>query len=610
MYGLTPEGFKKKSYNQIREELVNAFTSKTGMENIDTDPESIYGQIIDILAGREYEVWELVEDVFFSAYPDSAEGIALDFALSLNGIRRLPATKTFVQNLHLFGTAGDVIPQGTQLYIEGDPDTTYSTTDEVTLAVGQNQIVELTASKPMIEDYFQVSLNGATTEKIFADGGQKHKFRIDFSAEPANGSFQIDINGVNTSNIDYNATATDIQNTINTLSFVNTAIVEDVSSGSVPAFEVTLSYLEYTVSIENNTVEDSSSNPVSITTTNLQTGEKRISAADIENAINNLILIDVASVVDNTAGNNILYEITLDKSGLTFEVLYNNLKADNGADITLNYTETQAGMPQGTVDAFCDVFGDITCEKYQLTEVVSEPNLERAINYKRCQPGNNIEQDSEVKIRRRESLAAFAAGTVAGIETEVSQLSFVDNARVVENDTCDYVGGVPPKSFETFVTTTRDISTSDADKLDIAQAILSKKPAGIQSFGDIQVTVYDNQNYPREISFSQPQEVEIYLTLNVAVTDDITDFESFSEQLRGQIVEYGNNIGVGKDVIVYPYLSAAMAQVHGLLDVVIDIGRNPSPSGSANVSIDDGSGGIVEVSKWVNDATHIEILEA
>ena len=104
------------------------------------------------------------------------------------------------------------------------------------------------------------------------------------------------------------------------------------------------------------------------------------------------------------------------------------------------------------------------------------------------------------------------------------------------------------------------------------------------------------------VFFSRPTGVPIYLTWELLV--DPANFPVDGPTIIGNaVVEYGNLLGQGEDVIVYPYLVNILADVVGIRDTVTKIGKSPSPTSDDNVSIDDGSGGDVEKSTW--DANNV-----
>ncbi len=110
-YGMDSSGFTKKKLADIKLSMEENLRAVFGV--INTNPESVFGQIIGAYAEVESKIWDLAEDVYYSQYPNTANDIPLDNAVGLTGVTRLPATSSTV-NIILLGTDGTIIPSGTQ----------------------------------------------------------------------------------------------------------------------------------------------------------------------------------------------------------------------------------------------------------------------------------------------------------------------------------------------------------------------------------------------------------------------------------------------------------------------------------------------------------------
>lgn len=73
--------------------------------------------------------------------------------------------------------------------------------------------------------------------------------------------------------------------------------------------------------------------------------------------------------------------------------------------------------------------------------------------------------------------------------------------------------GVPPHSFETFVL--KDTATD----YEVAEAIFSKKPLGIQAHGDVPVTVLDSAGNEHIMRFSRVVEIAVKVKVSVRVSN-------------------------------------------------------------------------------------------
>lgn len=111
-FGLTENGFELKRLEDIKLELENDLREAFG--EITVEPDSVFGQLIGVMARHLAEVWEQAEAVYLSFYPASAEGVALDGVSQLTGVVRLAATKSEVV-CQLSGLQGTVVSELTKV---------------------------------------------------------------------------------------------------------------------------------------------------------------------------------------------------------------------------------------------------------------------------------------------------------------------------------------------------------------------------------------------------------------------------------------------------------------------------------------------------------------
>jgi uncharacterized phage protein gp47/JayE len=132
MSGLTANGFQRKTFEEIKNDIETVLIDNFGIINL--NDESVFSQIIGIFAERETLLWEGLESVYNSFYPDTATDFSLDGVCQLIGLTRLEATPTTVVAL---------------LY--GINQTTIFRNSEAT-AVGVNTIFRLTGNVLLTND--------------------------------------------------------------------------------------------------------------------------------------------------------------------------------------------------------------------------------------------------------------------------------------------------------------------------------------------------------------------------------------------------------------------------------------------------------------------------
>lgn len=123
-YGLSEKGFKRKRLPEIIQSLNDRVADKLGIQ-IQTGPNSVFGQLHGVYAYELADMWGLAEDVYNSMYPSTAYGDSLSDAAGLAGISLIGAEKTTLIAT-CYGKEGTEIPYNAQI---SDGVNTYSCTD-------------------------------------------------------------------------------------------------------------------------------------------------------------------------------------------------------------------------------------------------------------------------------------------------------------------------------------------------------------------------------------------------------------------------------------------------------------------------------------------------
>ena len=126
---LTDEGFKRRTYAEILEEMIADAKNEYG-EDLNTSENSRIGKLLRIEARRISLLEEEQEDVYFSAYKNTATGVQLDRLSPYSGIKREPAQ--YAQGeLTVNGTANYTVPTGFRVATANDVE--FLTIADVTL---------------------------------------------------------------------------------------------------------------------------------------------------------------------------------------------------------------------------------------------------------------------------------------------------------------------------------------------------------------------------------------------------------------------------------------------------------------------------------------------
>lgn len=90
---ITGSGLTIQTLTEIRDELVSGLQSIYGTD-INLDPNTPDGQLVNIIAQAKIDMLELINQVFASFDPDQAIGVNLDRRCAINGIQRAGGTYT------------------------------------------------------------------------------------------------------------------------------------------------------------------------------------------------------------------------------------------------------------------------------------------------------------------------------------------------------------------------------------------------------------------------------------------------------------------------------------------------------------------------------------
>ena len=246
------------------------------------------------------------------------------------------------------------------------------------------------------------------------------------------------------------------------------------------------------------------------------------------------------------------------------------------------FVTTQAGtIPvSGTLDLTMEAeeFGPVQAEANTLTNIVNPLNgVISVTNALSADLGSNEESDQELRIRQILSTAIPSQNLIDSLYASLLQLDGVNkNAYVYENDTsATDARGLPPHSFNVVI--------KGGDDTEIAQTIFKSKTPGVLSFGTTTIQITDSQGFTRDIAFSRPILIPIYVTIN---TNQTAGFPANGVDLIKQaIIDYALiNILIGQPV-ERTRLFTPINSVQGHSVQSLFIGLTPSPTGTSDIAI-------------------------
>lgn len=186
MSGLSDLGFEIKRLEDIQTDLQQSFERQFGP--IDLQPDAVGGQVVDIISKELTDIWELMELLYNSSYPDTASGVSLDNVVALNSITRQKATKS-TGIVQLTGIEATQIPANRILSVQDTKERFFTDTD---IVLDRAQSVELLVSVLIVANSttYSVIINGTSIDYTSDSDATEGEIiaglvsAIDGSAEP------------------------------------------------------------------------------------------------------------------------------------------------------------------------------------------------------------------------------------------------------------------------------------------------------------------------------------------------------------------------------------------------------------------------------------------
>lgn len=490
-FGLTPQGFNKKRLPDIKAEEENALIAEFGEINV--QPQSVFGQLIGVSAKAIADIWEELEDVYYSQYPSTAEGVALDYLVALNGITRLPAERTRVIGVAT-GFEGTSIPEnalanqpttGETFFVSENGIITKNNAVQATVSIDALAAQIYTASVngfsffyslPKIEfdglfgtgDSIVASINGealaavpfntdsqttindlasalqaeASIASATARIGLVVTFDIDFVAS---NSIVATINGVALGAVPFNTdqatTIADLAAAIQADASVTTATVTDTREITIVPVD------EGTFLVDSIVITGGATQPVPIDQRIDIVPESGFSVTvDYVNTSGGLApnatrsVLQPATDLEITAGISSVINAgaepisAIDNLDGTFQIIADDSSLPFVLNTAANMSVTSVSSP---INFLADNFGVIPAPIGSLTEILTPiAGWQSLTNTTAGITGREIETDAELRLRRQNSVRIIGAATVEAIRARLLQeVAGVTQAFVFENRT-------------------------------------------------------------------------------------------------------------------------------------------------------------------------------
>lgn len=221
--------------------------------------------------------------------------------------------------------------------------------------------------------------------------------------------------------------------------------------------------------------------------------------------------------------------------------------------------------------------GNVTVPVNSLNFIkTNTPGWTGVTNTQTVQQGTPEESDSELRIRQQQSTTNTAYRQAKAIEEAIEQVNGVRTCHLYVNpDETTDLRGLPSKQISAVVV--------GGDDKDIATQISIKAPLGIQGYGNTNVTLYDDNEFPYVIKFTRPAQVGILVDIHIEVTNPAEFSPNYEEEIKEAIIAYaqydssGNGFPPGINVYV-SRLYTPINEQEGFKVNSLQIAREDSPS--------------------------------
>jgi uncharacterized phage protein gp47/JayE len=251
---------------------------------------------------------------------------------------------------------------------------------------------------------------------------------------------------------------------------------------------------------------------------------------------------------------------------------------DTATDNTVTWILLGLGTGAVDVDARATESGPTVAVSGDIS-VIETPILgwDSVLNLLDADVGNDVETDEDLRVKRELELAAAGKSTADAIREDMLNVEGVSSCKVFHNRTDNTdADGVPPHSVECLI--------RGGDDQDIFDALLAAVSGTSGTYGSTSGTALDSEGNEHEMNFSRPDEIEVYIDMQVTVDADTYPIDG-DDQIKAAIVLWGDARDSGYDARASAILAQAF-QVLGVLDVPqCFIGTAPSPGTSATISI-------------------------
>ena len=200
--------------------------------------------------------------------------------------------------------------------------------------------------------------------------------------------------------------------------------------------------------------------------------------------------------------------------------------------------------------------GNLSSASLICKPVNPDVNITDVVGIECLTAGRDEESDADLRVRFSAAVAGSGSCNESAIRAALLKVPTVRYAVVISNNTdTQDSDGRPPHSFECYV-----LGGDDYEQ-EIAEAIFSKRPVGIQTFGDKAVTIIDVSGTERTVRYSPAQRVSVAVRIKIKTTAEFPD--DGVSQIQADVSNHVNTLGIGNPLV----LSSIYGHIYGVSGV-------------------------------------------
>lgn len=544
-FGLTIDGFTKKKLTDVQDEIFGKLTESFGV--IDTSPQSVFGQIVGVVAEGEAELWDVAELTYLSQYPASAIGVSLDNVVDLNGLTRKDETSSQV-DVQLEGDEGTLVPGTTTEFSQANTSEVFILNADVTI---QKSVA--------VKTVFSVNSLVIGTYTIIIDGQS------------------FDVVTVST------PTDADVLNSFK-------SIIDAAAPGKFDTAVIGTASLQLEVIAASDNFNKKTDYDLQSIDSKLDLDEiwSQGSAASENAGPINVPANSITTIVTPVSGFNAVDNIDIGVAGADVESDI-NLRIRRAESISAGGAATVPAIRARvlaipTVTSVAVVENDTD----QFENIGALPGVISISDASTAMTGigtlfNNLLPNQFIAVKLPD-----CANTVA---FQIDSISDNFNLVVKVAANKDYLGlgifqtnGRPPHTIEAIVSGN---GTTEEDQV-IADVLWDSVAGGIGTFGNQgPIIVVDDEGDNQSLFFSRPTNITIFVDAEYDTDPEEIHPSDGADQIINNLINAINALSPGNDVI-RDRLFVEFYKVPGVRDIIkLNIGTSASPTASLNIAIAD-----------------------